>query len=77
MKLNRRRRQILKQKFTGLCIVGISMFVGLKYGEIGTAAMIFVAVGFCLIMARKTIGEIRKLATSEEVKQIRREDKDL
>lgn len=77
MKINVRRRQILKQKSAGLFIVMISLFVGLKYGEIGTVAMLFAAIGFCLIMTRKTISEMRKLATLEEVKQIRKENEDL
>ena len=77
MKLNRRRRQMLKQKFMGIIIVAISMFVGLKYGEIGTVAMLFAFGGFSLIMARKTIYEMKKLGIAEEVKEIKRENKDL
>lgn len=74
MKLSKRRRQILKQKFIGILIVAISMYVGLRYGEIGTVAMLGVAIGYCLIMLRKTVSEVKKIGISEETKQIKEEN---
>lgn len=77
MKLSRRRRQILKQKLIGALTVTVSIIFGLKYGEVGTVAMLMAGVGFSLIMARKTFGEIVKEGIAEEVEEIKRENEDL
>ena len=77
MKLTKRRRQILKQKAIGLAMVIFSVFFGLKFGEIGTIAVLIGMVGVWLICIRKTIDEIIKEGISEEVKQLKRENEDL